>query len=103
MHRSVVIVRHFSGNAGSKRSPSDLRVEPSHGLQGKREKDLQDVLTRDNLPEHDNFVSIHEGSTRQSLTLLEGIPHQRLLKLKAALSLPVKVWCRSPLITIAQH
>merc|ERR1711874_500059 len=43
------------------------------------------ALARYYFAKHDNTISIHEGDTRQPLTILEGITDERLLWLKAAL------------------
>merc|ERR1711893_551760 len=43
------------------------------------------ALAGDDLSKHDHAVSIHEGDTRQTLAILEGVAHQRLLWLEAAL------------------
>merc|ERR1712154_408764 len=44
------------------------------------------ALTRDDLSKHYHTVAIHEGHSRQTLAILEGVAHQRLLRLEAALS-----------------
>merc|ERR1719188_2196283 len=44
------------------------------------------ALARDNLAKHHHAVAIHERHARQALAVLEGVAHQRLLRLEAALS-----------------
>merc|ERR1712129_108532 len=44
------------------------------------------ALARDDLAQHDDAVAVHEGDPRQALTILEGVAHQGLLWLEAALS-----------------
>merc|ERR1739847_135671 len=39
----------------------------------------------DNLAKHDAAVAIHEGNTRETLAILEGVAHERLLRLEAHL------------------
>merc|ERR1719350_2499193 len=43
------------------------------------------ALAGDDLAKHDNTVAIHEGYPGQTLTILEGVAHQRLLGSKTAL------------------
>merc|ERR1711979_65655 len=43
------------------------------------------ALARDDLAQHDHTVAVHEGDTREALTILEGIAHEWLLRLEAAL------------------
>merc|ERR1719188_2167847 len=42
-------------------------------------------LARDDLAQHHDAVAVHERHTRQALAVLEGVAHQRLLGLEAAL------------------
>merc|ERR1719198_82593 len=44
------------------------------------------ALAGDDLSEHDNTVAIHEGDTGEALAVLEGVAHEGLLRLEAALS-----------------
>merc|ERR1712176_1243840 len=44
------------------------------------------ALARDHLAKHHNAVAIHERHARQALAVLEGVAHERLLRLEAALS-----------------
>ena len=42
---------------------------------------LEDLgLDGDHLSQHDNTVSVHEGNTGETLAVLEGVDHQRLLR-----------------------
>merc|ERR1719198_651370 len=43
------------------------------------------ALAGDDLAKHHHTVAIHEGHTRKTLTVLEGVTHQRLLRLEGAL------------------
>merc|ERR1739844_591514 len=43
------------------------------------------ALAGNHLPKHDHAVAVHEGDTRQSLAILEGVANQWLLRLEAAL------------------
>merc|ERR1712039_747605 len=43
------------------------------------------ALARDHLAEHHHAIAIHEGNTRKALAILEGVAHERLLWLGAAL------------------
>merc|ERR1712190_340368 len=43
------------------------------------------ALAGDNLAQHDDSVAIHEGHAREALAVLEGVAHERLLGLEAAL------------------
>merc|ERR1712190_49065 len=44
------------------------------------------ALAAHDLAKHHHAVAVHECNTGQALTILEGIAHQRLLRLEAALS-----------------
>merc|ERR1712176_1471130 len=44
------------------------------------------ALARDHLTKHHHAVAVHERHARQALAVLEGVAHQRLLRLEAALS-----------------
>mmetsp|Transcript_14645 Transcript_14645/g.39179 ORF Transcript_14645/g.39179 Transcript_14645/m.39179 type:complete len:521 (+) Transcript_14645:50-1612(+) len=44
------------------------------------------ALARDDLAKHHNAVAVHERHARQALAVLEGVAHERLLRLEAALS-----------------
>merc|ERR1719198_2615774 len=43
------------------------------------------TLAGDDLAKHHHTIAIHEGHTRKTLTIIEGVTHQRLLRLKGAL------------------
>merc|ERR1712207_79105 len=43
------------------------------------------ALARDDLAKHHHTISIHEGDSGEALAILEGVAHQRLLRLEAAL------------------
>merc|ERR1711879_828821 len=42
-------------------------------------------LASDNLSEHDNTVSVHEGDARQALAIFERVAHKWLLRLESTL------------------
>merc|ERR1712182_145 len=42
-------------------------------------------LARHHLPKHHHAVAIHEGHAREALAVLEGVAHERLLRLERAL------------------
>merc|ERR1711976_1145315 len=44
------------------------------------------ALARDHLAKHHYAVAVHESHARQTLAILEGVAHERLLRLEAALS-----------------
>merc|ERR1719265_944583 len=43
------------------------------------------LLARDNLPQHDHTVTVHEGNTRKTLAILESVSDEWLLRLEGAL------------------
>merc|ERR1712151_775497 len=43
------------------------------------------ALARDDLPKHHHPVAIHKGDAGEALAILEGVAHQGLLRLEAAL------------------
>merc|ERR550525_1077739 len=43
------------------------------------------ALARDDFPEHDNTIPVHEGNPGETFTVLESVAHERLLWLEAAL------------------
>merc|ERR1712150_277524 len=59
------------------------------------------TLARDDLPEHDDTVSVHEGDTREAFTIFESVAHQRLLRLEAALGHLIRLQCMRVLHLLA--
>merc|ERR1712190_153608 len=43
------------------------------------------ALARNNFPKHDDTIPVHEGNARQAFAILEGVAHERLLRLERAL------------------
>merc|ERR1740123_2698929 len=69
-----------------RRSSSHMRASPTgHSLFLAASSALLLALARDDLAQHDHTVAVHEGDTREALTILEGIAHEWLLRLEAAL------------------
>merc|ERR1711920_47796 len=70
-------------------SKKDITVQPpsvqKHSLLFATFVALFLALTRDNLAQHDNTVTIHESNTRKTFAILECVANEWLLRLEAAL------------------
>mmetsp|Transcript_107546 Transcript_107546/g.269790 ORF Transcript_107546/g.269790 Transcript_107546/m.269790 type:complete len:456 (-) Transcript_107546:255-1622(-) len=87
MHASMYILRLFSPTKPSPhgRVKSVQRMPAGCSLLLTTRSALLFTLARNNFAKHYDPIPVHKGDPRQALAILEGVAHERLLRLEAAL------------------